>query len=1177
MISSPYRRGIAVAALLMISFVMANAGDVTARIKGTVADPSGAVLANVTVTATNVATGVITTTISQKNGDYQFLNLPLGTYTVSAAASGFKSFSASGISLSIDEQYVEPIVLSLGSSSETVEIQADAVQVDTSSMQLSNIVDASQIVDYPLIGRAFTSLEAILPGVQASSDRFGSNSVNGAQTQQSSYLINGADTNDFALNTIGIQPNIDALSEFNLVTGSLNAEYSRNSGAIVSTAVKTGANKFHGDIFEFYRDTFLNNHNFFQATAPVYHQNVFGGTLGGPIYKDKLFFFGAYQGTRARTPQATQSNILLSQAQLSGDFSASTFTPADMDTNPDGTLVDPVTGRIPGTINIPGCTAGEPYTQCFANGQVPVGGFNPISVALNKKYAPNSLINAPGNTYNLTPIQTRTQDQGILRLDFNPTSKDQITFVGIYQHFPTADGIPFTGATVLGFGDQNTSEIRQITGSYGRQLNSTTLNEFLVHYTRFNFGSVVPQSTQLPSASGFDINPQDVAAASLPTIAVSGYFTLGFSTNGPQPRVDQNIQLDDNFSKVIGHHTLKFGYDGRRFTVDNEFNNSNSGSYGFSTGGPLTTGDAGLDYLLGIPSSYSQGAGGRIDARAYENYVYAQDTWKATNSLVVNVGMGYQIDTAIHNLQFGRVGVNCFVPYQQSKIFPTAPLSLAFPGDPGCNDAQGATVPYKDFGPRIGVAFTPNLGILSDGNSKKLSVRAGYGIYYNRTEEEGSLQNLGDAPFGVNSAGVTDYDGTAIPQFGNPYADIQTGTAYTNKFPASFPKPGDKTVNFDQFGPLYISGYNPGYRAPYSENFNLTIERELPGQIVANVSYVGTLGRHNQITIEGNPITKAGHDLCLASSTCSLTSERNFQASLDPSHTTYPQAINPAFGSTSFHSVSLISTEGSSNYNSLQLSAKKGPTHGLAGQFSYTYSHSLDNTSSYEGSGFGGERGYNQFNKTLNYGNSGFDARHRLVLAPIYSVPFSNSGSAFSLRNIVASGWTISGVSTFATGFPFDISYQGGTSRSLYCANGDFYYTCPDVPNLIAPLKRTDPRALTKNLATGGTYHAFFDGNILSAAAPNASFGPEAIGSFGNITRNKFHGPGSINTDAEIAKRIRYSSADTAKIIELRLEAYNVFNHTNFNNPSGNYLSNLGRISSAAAGRQVQLGAKIYF
>jgi len=1163
-------RGAALAALLLGTLQFALAADVNARIKGTVTDPSGSVLPGIKVTATNEATGVKFETQSGSDGGYLFPQLPIGTYTITVTANGFKGFSAKGIVLNIDQEYVEPVQLTVGSTAEVVEVQADAVQVNTTDMQLNNIVDAAQIVEYPLIGRSFVQLEQILPGVQASDDRFTNNfSVNGSQTQQSSYLIDGADTNDFALNTIGVQPNLDALGEFNLITGSQNAEYSRNSGAIVSATVKSGTNHIHGDAFEFYRDSFLNDANFFgynstkgKKNPVIFHQNLFGGTLGGPILRDKLFIFGAYQGNRARAPQSGQSGLthVPSAAQRAGNFAASSLSK----------------NVIPGTISIPGCVSGtDTFKACATKlgGAFPTSAYNPISAALLNKYVP--LPNS-GTFYSFNPITTTVQDQAIARVDFNPNSRDQIAFVGLYQHLPTIDTLPFTGATLPGFGDQNTSEIRQITGSFTHQFNANTLNQLAVHYTRFNFGSVTPQKVVQPSSLGFAISPQNAAGAGVPTMTVTGGFTLGFSTNGPQPRIDQTYQIDDNFSKVIGRHSLKIGYDGRRFNVDNEFAGRNNGSYSFSASGgvtnPYTSGSAYLDFFLGIPFTYSQGAGGRISALSYENYVYGQDTWKATNDLTIDFGLGYQIDTAIHNRQLGGKGVNCFVPNQQSKVFPTAPLSLNFPGDPGCNDAQGATVPYSDFGPRVGFAFAPDLGVLSGGSSRKLSIRGGYGIYYNRTEEEGSLQNLSQLPFGINSAGIRDSStkSTVRPSFANPYQNINTGATITNPFPASFPKPGSTNVTFPA-NPFSVSQYARGYRAPYAENFELAIERELPGKIVATASYVGSVARHNQVTYEGNPITPAGHAACLADQTC--IDNQLDQEVLYPSHTLYPQPINAATGATQWGSDGLIATEGSSNFNSLQLSMKKAPTHGLAAQISYTYGHALDDGSSFEGAGFGGQRGYNQYDKALNYGNSDYDARHRLVIAPIYSVPF-RSGSPMSITNLLLGGWEVSGISTFATGHPFDISYQGGESYSLWCSADFFYYTCPDIQNQIAPLTRFNPH----NTADKGH---FFDGTVSdgTSATARASFADETTGQFGNISRNKYFGPGLDRTDMQLSKNFQYGD-DASRIIQLRFEAYNVFNHTNFTNPNGNTdngPATAGHITSAAAGRQIQLSGKIYF
>lgn len=462
------------------------------------------------------------------------------------------------------------------------------------------------------------------------------------------------------------------------------------------------------------------------------------------------------------------------------------------------------------------------------------------------------------------------------------------------------------------------------------------------------------------------------------------------------------------------------------------------------------------------------------------------------------------------------------------------------------------------------------MGFLTGGQSKKLSIRGGFGIYYNRSEEETSLNNLQEPPFGVSSAGAADYGGTAA--FQNPYQDIDSGQAFKNRFPIATAKPG-QPFDFSQVEPYDLNQYAPGFRSPYSENFQLTVERELPARAIARLSYVGALGRHNQVVIEGNPVTPAGHAACVASVACSTTN-RNLQSYYYPSHLQYGYADPNLGGANAFLSVGETQTSGSSSYHSFQASVDKGITHGLLVQASYTYSHSLDNGSSYEGSGYGGSnRGYNQFVPSLNYGDSNFDARHRFVLSPIYRVPFRDGGKPLSLYNLAAAGWEIASISTFATGFPFDITYGGSTSRSLYCSASLSFYACPDVPNQIAAIVRNNPRTRTTRVdANGVTQNTQYTGGFQTS-----SFAPEPLGSFGNVHRNPYHGPGILNTNMVVSKNIPFSS-DSNRYIQFRAEGDNVFNHTQFGNPDGNIAdSTFGLTSSAAAGRQIQLGAKIYF
>jgi hypothetical protein len=1189
MMYSPLRKALLVALLAAgagLAVSPAMAADVNGRIKGTVTDPTNAVVPGAKVTATNLATGVKFTTTALKDGTYFFAQLPIGTYSITATASGFRTFTATGIVLRIDQEYIEPVQFSVGSASDVENVSADTVQVNTTDMQINGIVNAAQMAELPNIGRSFTLLETIQPGVQASSDRFGGYSVSGAESQQSSFLINGADTNDFALNTVTFSPNLDAIDEFNLVSGPLNPEYDRNSGGIVNATLKSGTNQFHGDAFEFYRDTFLNTSNFFQYNGPgqktndAYHQHIFGATIGGPAIKNKLFGFFAYQGIRQRVPGTGGNTTVFDSAQRSGNFSedlnGSNVLGYTLATNNTNVIPSSITQLA--SVNT-ACAPGNTWGGCIAatGGVFPTSVLNPIASKLLTQFVP--LPNSTANQYVFQSVNTTTTDQYLARGDYDPTTKDRITGIFIRQKSVTASVIPFTGASLPGFGENDKTAVLQVTGEYTRTISASLVNDFAVHYTRFNYDAVEPQNTLNPASFGFSINPQNTAAESLPYID-TGYFQLGFSTNGPQPRIDQVPQIDDSVSKVIGNHQLKFGYDGRKFYTSNPFYANNSGSFAFSAGSTYSSGDPGLDFLLGIPSSFQQGSGATIQAYAFLNYFYGQDTWKVTNNLTLNYGLGYSIDTPLHNLQYGGEAIACFIPGQTSTIFSTAPQGINYPGDPGCSNSGQATTRYNELAPRLGFAFTPNLGWISAGDSHKLSIRGGFGIYYNRTEEETSLNNLETPPFGQSSKGAGDFSG--IPTFADPYTDINGAGSEKNKFPYNFPVKG-QTIDYSIYEPLGINTYGKNFRTPYAENFQLSVEREFPSRIIGRLSYVGSLGRRNQVVYEGSPETQAGHDACLADTTnCgsySTSLYRTYQSYFYPGHTQYG-AIDPNTGTPGFTSIGTVVTEASSNYNSLQAEVQKDMTHGLSFTLSYTLSHALDTASSYENSGYGGTtRGFNQFNPQLNYGNANFDARQRLVFAPIYVTPILQGHSQFSPINLALSGWQVSGITQISTGFPYDFSYGGSSANSLWCSPGFSFYACPDEPNQVGPVGRLDPRA--SKLSTGTSN--WFD-------AKNSGLSAATIGSFGNAARDANHGPGINNTNLIVAKNFNLS-ADGVRRLQIRVESDNVFNHTQFSNPGSTpsttvngtatpslSLGGVGQITGVQLpARQTQLAAKFYF
>ena len=1147
----------------------ANADNLYARIQGAIVDPAGAALVNAKIVATNAGTNIAYAAENQSDGNFVLLNLPVGTYKVTVSAPGFRTFTAEGITLVLDQVYVLNIKMELGRLNEEITVVENNVQVETANTQLGAVVTSSTIEDMPLITRNWLTLQTLEPGVESSSDRFGTFSTNGAQTQQNSFLIDGQDSNDLPLNTPLIRPSLDAVGEFSMVTNTINPEYGRNSGAIMNATIKSGTNNFHGDAFEFYRDTFLNAADFYTHQRPIYHQNEFGGTLGGPIIKDHTFFFFSYQGQRFREPQASTQQTVFSPAERGGDFSQG----ADIDpaTNvpyiAESTTLAPVAlygdSASPCPVGGPQCPANSTsYAKLFSTGVVPTQDLNPIALKLMNQFVP--LPNGANNAYNFNAVEPGTDNQYLFKIDQTFNSKNTIRFYALFESNPTTSTLPFAGATLPGFEETDQRHYKQYTAGWTHVFTPNVLNELRLGYTRFNFASVQPVNVIQPSTYGFNITPNIPSGAQLPVIPVTGTgagqvnFTIGFSDDGPQPRIDQTYQIDDNFSYVKGTHTMKFGYSGRKFEVFNPFGYLNNGTFPFAAGGPFSTGNAGADFLLGIPDSYNQTSGNIMNDSAYGHYLYAQDSWKAKASLTINYGVGWQINTPLtdHGPLNNNRAINCFRPGEQSTVYPTAPAGLVFPGDKSCT-ASGYSTGYKHFGPRLGFAWAPQGGGSGAwrnlaGSPGQFSIRGGFGVYYNQIEEELSLQNLLAPPFGLFDAGVGDIG--LNPSFANPWTDIAGRGSIANKYPYVAPAPGSP-VDFSFFAPFSINVMDPRFAVPYSMNYNLTLQRELPGQMIFSIGYVGLQGRHLERAFDLNEATPGA---CAAIPACiATTGSRYLQGYSYPQNFPYSTTI-PGSSVLYFGGVGQQSTDGDSNYNSLQVSLNKRLSHGLNFLLAYTYAHSRDDGSSYESSSGQqtGTRGTNPFDNALNWGDSQYDARHRFVASYVWQIPVPHALSSNGFTSRVFQGWQVSGITTFQTGFPislFDSSYRSGTCWAYT------YYGCADNPDQVGPVIKEDPRSTSKNY--------YFN---------TSAFAKAPVGTFGNTGRDTVHGPGQNFTNLAIEKNI---AVREAMHFQLRLESQNTFNHVNFNLPSANINSSLfGRVTGDTLGpRLVQLAGKFYF
>jgi hypothetical protein len=1146
---------------LLLGARPASPDDIYARIQGTVTDPTGAVVPGATVTATNPATGITKVAVSASDGTFEFLQLSApAAYSVRAEAKGFKSFQATDITLGLDQIYVLNVAMEVGALTESVTVEASPSQVETTGMQLGRTLTSNAIVDLPLNGRNWVQLQQTLPGVVAS-DRFPDNyATNGSRSQTNNFMVNGTDANDLPVNTPLIVPSPDAIAEVSMITNTINPEYGRNGGAILNATTKSGSNQFHGDGFEFYRDTALNTRNFFSPTATVYHQNQFGGTVGGPIKKDKAFFFFSYQGTRYRRPETVGdcggctpgTSSVFTPAQRSGDFSSS----GPFGNNRSGFSLTGSNGAV--------YPAGTPYNVIFPDSKIPVSNFNPVAFNLLNKYVPLPTV---GSLYEFNAVANASFNQYLGRVDYNATSKDAVWGYFFIEPVQFTQALPFFGADLPGFAEQDPQRAQQYTLDWTHTFNGTMLNELRLGYNRLNYHAIQPVTPVLPSSAGFTgINPQYPAGASVPEISLAGYFSLGFSTDGPQPRIDQTYQVTDNFSKIVGHHTLKFGFDMRRSQVWNPFYGSNNGAFTFNGGGTYSTGNPAADFLLGIPDAYAQTNGGVIDSRTQTYYSYGQDQWKVRPNLTLTFGAGWQIDTPLTEKYAGGEAINCFVPGQQSKMFATAPVGLNFPGDPGCNSAGGPTTRLAHIAPRGGFAWSPDA-------SRKWSLRGGFGVYYDRTEEEPLLQTLTPPPFSITSGGAADVGGS--PAFATPFVDVHTGQAINNPFPFAPPPPGAK-VDFTKFPPLFLFVFDKNLSVPYTLNYNLTLERELPGSMILSVGYVGLQGRKLTSLYELNPAGgAAGNPVCGADPNCNSF---NIFAT-HPETFRYPQTFIPS-GSTTpllqFGGIDQYGTFVNSNYNALQVTLDKKLTHGSTFRVAYAWSHSLDGSSSFEDLSFSGFRGLDPFNFRNNYGDSAFDARQRLVVSYTYDLPSARRFNAFrAIPSRLTDGWRIAGVTTFQTGVPVTVGSSAFLSGTC---DFNFEFSCWDRPNTVKPVATYNPRTSSANNSLDGTIsplgtqsHYWFD--------PNA-FANAPVGVQGNAGRNFFHGPGINNFDFSLMKDTRITEGTR---LELRFEFFNFFNHAQFSlngvraDANG---ANFGQILSARTpndSRIVQLAAKFYF
>jgi len=1067
-----------------------SAGAQTHRgaVRGTVYDPNKAAIPGAEVKLVNTETNVTRETRSGGEGEYTISSLPPGVYRLEVLVQGFTK-SVQNILLTVNQELRADVTLKLGVQDlEKTIIAVESVEVlKKDSASIGTTIENRQVEGLPLDGRNFYELTLLVPGAApAAPGSAGSArgdfafSVNGAREDSNNFLLDGVYNVDPKLNTFGVRPPVDAIREFEMLTSSYDAAFGRNPGAQVNVVLKSGSNDVHGSLFEFHRNAVLDARNVFAPAGeskPKYIRNQFGGSIGGPLKRDRTFFFGDYEGTRSREGITRVTNVptLLERA---GDFSQS----RDNRGNPIF-VSNPFLPRNPVTFQLPPCNAGN-QAGCFPGNRVPLAFQHPIGQALAALYpAPNR--NVPFQNFVSSPTQRDDNDSFDARLDHRLTERTDLTFRYSFGNRNLFE--PFTGPTfslVPGFGDQVKRRSQNVMAALNHVFSPNLINETRVALSRVA-SSVTQEASRLNQDLGLPVVSPNARDAGLSFITVTGFSPLGDEGNNPQNSVTNVYQLLDTVSYVRGNHLMKFGAD-VRLSQQNAFRDVESrGRLTFSPFAQVS-GNALADLLLGFPIFTSVARVDnpqRLRTRSY-NFFF-NDSFRVRPRLTLTAGLRYEYNSPPVDTE------------DRANVYDVATGSLVQVGTNGI--PRGGFKPDRNnFAPRVGFAWTL-------GNDDATVLRAGYGVYYDQ-----SPLAPGEALY-FNS-----------PYFDNNIFFSLPGLPLTlsNPFPSFFPFPlPDSALAIQR-----------DLRTAYMQHWNLNLQREVGRNSVLEVGYVGSKG------------TK-------------LLTARDInqpRPSVLPPGLPFVPRPNPRFDD-----INLLESRANSNYHSLQARFQQRLSKSLAALVSYTWSKSIDDASSFFTSAGDPNFPQNSYDARSERGRSNFDVRHRLSASYSYDLPFGRGRAYLADAGWVStllSGWQSFGIVTVQTGRPFTVALlseidNSGTGRSI------LGFGANDRPNVVG-----DPRL--GNRSPGQWFN-------------QSAFAFPTPGTFGNAGRNILEGPRYTNVNASLVKNTAVSERFN---LQLRAEAFNLFNHPNFNLPD-NFLGSptFGQITSARDPRHIQFGVKLLF
>jgi Carboxypeptidase regulatory-like domain len=1151
------RTGISALAVVYLLFAAISLfAAVGGSISGVVADQSGAVVAGATLKLVNTAQQTTYQATSDKQGLYSFPNLPVGHYDLTTTATGFNPQRKADLKVDTDSAIRVDISLEIGTKTDTVTVTSDAgVQVETAATHLGEVVSASEMTALPLNGRSYTDLLAIQPGVAPVSTLLpssvimagvtgsidpsgdanpGNLSINGQRESANGFMVNGIDVQEGMNGGTSILPNLDSIEEFRVLTNNFDPEYGNYNGGIITVVSKSGTGQFHGNAFEFFRNTALDARGYFDPTRSAFNQNQFGGTVGGPMRRDKIFFFTDYQGTRTTQGVSTGNISVPTVAQRNGNFDDLT-----------GTVSGPYLASLLSQSLGRSVTSGEAYTDVFPNGNIPQSAWSAPGKSL-LQYVPAP--NVGSNEFSTSAFsQTVRDDKGSIRIDGN-SRFGQLSAYYFVDDYSLDNPYPgsVAGASIPGFDALYIGRAQLFSAGDTKVIGSKTVNEFHIGYLRNaniigqpkgGLGvTLASQGFAPPGNSGIFVQAPQFEGVENVTFPS---FVMGVPiTNITQ--VNNTYFVSEGLSRVVGSHTLKVGGQFHYDEVNEHPNATFNGTFNING---TETGDPYADLLLGTPSNFTQSSGQPFYLRTRYLGLYGQDSWRVRSDLTINAGLRWDVIMPWWE-KYNQL--QTWVDGKQSTLFPGAPPGLLVAGDPGIPKTIAPTS-YKNFAPRIGFAYSPKFdqGFWSKvfGAGGQSSIRASYGLFYTAFQGLSAGIMYSVPPFGFN------YLSPAPPLLATPFITAATGFDNGQRFPFPFPSHNvsasnpDTSVNWNNFIPLAADPFFY-YRnhVPYVSSYMFSLQRQITSHILLTASYVGNQGHHILALVSANPGNPA---LCLSLDGCGPFGEDSTYTNSD-SQTVQGTRVGqgPEYGeNTADKSVA------NSNYNALEATLRY-QHHGSQLLLSYTYAKSID-----QGSNLGEQ--LNPIDPRQSRTISAWDLKHDFVASYTIALPVA---SLFRKSNRLTEQWSLSGTTRFATGLPVTFFDNSDNSLIGTLGNGANNYLL-DTPQYVP-----------------GPFKINTNGRNGRPAFDTSLFSEETLGQLGNAKRRIFYGPGINNFDLTLKKGLRLTEA---RSLDFRVEAFNAFNHAQFYGPASvdGQIENpdFGSIVSAAAPRLMQLAAKFSF